>query len=536
MGSEAERANRCLVVGAAIAGLALCLAYLVSSPFVPLQTDEIFHVLAGRSWSEHGTLRILDGEYRRAALLTKTIGLIYRLTGSDSLFVARCVPIAATAILMTSMVLWIGRRAGLVAAGAAALLMLFNSQMMLASVFARFYSPQALLVWLASIAVFASLEARSRRRVAWLALGALTALAISFRLQVTTIVAAGAIGLWVAIEAWFAGWLTDLLRKPLVRLLLLPGLIVLAAAAAWVIGQFGGRFFEAPLWAQSNADDYLFFLRTWMTAMPLLVVGFPVAFLLAWQINPRVARFGLVMTLVPLAAQSLGAMKSSRYVCYVLPYFLLVWAFACARADKFLRRRLSDSGIVSSATIVLLALGAFLVFAQGGYRRTALLYLHAGGSTLLHPSKFAQPIVDRPWTEHAAALAALARNAPLVVNNDDLRGLYHLGRHDILINLARIDEIIPPHEFSRDFRTGRPVVGSPGAVDGMLRCLPGGLIVVTNTSWRNPLYVTAPVADGIEQSAVPVTPGIAGFRLFRWQGSGQGADCPAVRRALGSGR
>ena len=38
--------------------------------------DELYHVLAARSWAENGTFAIADGEYTRAALFTRLIGIV----------------------------------------------------------------------------------------------------------------------------------------------------------------------------------------------------------------------------------------------------------------------------------------------------------------------------------------------------------------------------------------------------------------------------------------------------------------------------
>src|SRR3546814_4317252 len=50
--------------------------------------DELYHLLAARSWAAEGTLRIAEGIYDRTPLYTIMLGWLFRLFG-DGLVVAR---------------------------------------------------------------------------------------------------------------------------------------------------------------------------------------------------------------------------------------------------------------------------------------------------------------------------------------------------------------------------------------------------------------------------------------------------------------
>ena len=40
------------------------------------RTDELFHIIAGRSWAENGSFAIMDGNYERSWLYTVATGII----------------------------------------------------------------------------------------------------------------------------------------------------------------------------------------------------------------------------------------------------------------------------------------------------------------------------------------------------------------------------------------------------------------------------------------------------------------------------
>ncbi|MDP2248369.1 MAG: hypothetical protein Q8J65_09585, partial [Nitrosomonadales bacterium] len=168
----------------------------------PVHVDELYHLLAGRSWAEEGTLRMLDGEYLRGRGFTMLIGTVFELFGRSDLFVARLPSIFAGALLVSAIFWWLYREAGQKVAWIGAFLFCFASYAILYTQFTRFYALQALLVWLGAIAVYRALAVGVIKQALILLVSAFVALAIAFHLQVTTVIAVIALGLWALIDLW----------------------------------------------------------------------------------------------------------------------------------------------------------------------------------------------------------------------------------------------------------------------------------------------------------------------------------------------
>ena len=75
---------------------------LEHSPIV----DEVFHLLAARSWATDGTLAVADGEYTRAAGYTVAIGVLFSIFGED-LVLARAISVLTGALWVVAVFVWV---------------------------------------------------------------------------------------------------------------------------------------------------------------------------------------------------------------------------------------------------------------------------------------------------------------------------------------------------------------------------------------------------------------------------------------------
>jgi hypothetical protein len=128
-------------------GLALAMLHgYLASIYIdhPPLYDEMYHMLAAESWRTSGELRILDGEYLRASLFTKMVGLNANICG-PSLECARGISVAASVLLVFLVTVFAGTAMHPAVGFVAGLLAALNPAVIAASQYIRFYSLHALV-------------------------------------------------------------------------------------------------------------------------------------------------------------------------------------------------------------------------------------------------------------------------------------------------------------------------------------------------------------------------------------------------------
>lgn len=505
----------------------------------PVELDEFYHLLAGQSWWAHGDFRILDGVYLRGRAFTVLAGLSFGLFGWADLVVARMPSVLLGTLLVVAVAAWTGRAAGWGAACVAGLLIAFDDLSVSISQFARFYAGQALLVWLGATLAFAAATRPWHPAGAWRPALAAAAFALAFHLQPSTLIALLALGLWLAADALLAGWAAPLLGR-LGRRRWIAGLLALLAAGAALYLLRGelARFRETSYWATERRDQIGFYHRHFRDTMPLLWGLAPVAALLAFRRWPRPALFCAVMAAVPLLLHSFAGMKSARYPYYAMPFFLALWGMAGSLLLAGLYRR--AAGTLAGRAFPrprggALALTGLALLAAILANRDGLHAVRSAGSVALRMARDPAALLAAPpdpsWPAPPAALRAAIAEPGLLMVADDLRTLAYLGGgFDVLVSRSRLDDVRPPVEFARDFRTGRPVVASAAAVADLIACHPRGTILVPGYRWRSRIGIQDPAADAIERLTDPGQ-AVPGFRVFRWRHAPQEAACTAVREA-----
>jgi hypothetical protein len=516
-----------------------------SSPNV--QNDEFLTLLASRSYQHDGTFRILEGEYWRARGFSALVGWTFWLFGRADVFIARLPSVLAEAALATALFAWIRQRAGLAGGLVAVLLLCLSSQSLAIAHFARFYSIQALMIWLGSIAVFAIGGAPSRAGAIVSAVIALACFAIALHLQVTTFIALVALFAWIGLDVVVLRLRIDIPPRILAAIGLVA-LAILAAGAIYVYPNFKARFVQAPLWAQQLESDFAFYLRDWQSGMPLLLGLFPLAVIVAMGRWPRETVFCLLMVAIPFVIHSIAGSKHPRYISYVLPFFFAVWSLAIVSTAPFIVRSVEAAGQTLgrlysersprhqafAVAAIVAALGLFALATNPFYARGAKSLVVDALKIARHPARAFDDAAYPPWTGQAAALRAAVGNSRVLVSADDLAAITYFRPQDLTLWRSRIDDIDPSVEFGRDFRTGRSVISTPDSISALVACVDDGVLIVPKQRWRNAINVMPATADRIEQVMTPVTPPVPGFLIFKW-GSASAPDrpdCPAVRAAL----
>ena len=157
--------------------------------------DEYYTLLAARGWLETGAPVIADGAYTRAISFTVLQAAFFSVFG-ESMVVARMPSLLAVMALAAGLFIWVRHVAGVWAASLTAVIFAFTPLTIEMGQFSRFYAPHALTAWATALLAYYACLATGRRRVA-LAAGGLVCLTLSMNLQSTTVIALGAIGLWM---------------------------------------------------------------------------------------------------------------------------------------------------------------------------------------------------------------------------------------------------------------------------------------------------------------------------------------------------
>jgi hypothetical protein len=532
------------------AGLVFVVALLVRWIGVgsnPVHVDELYHLLAGRSWAEEGTLRMLDGEYLRGRGFTMLVGSVFELFGRSDLFIARLPSIVAGALLVSALFCWLYRQAGQQAAWIGALLFGFASYAILYTQFTRFYALQALLIWLGAVWVYQAIAVMQARRALLLGVGAIIAFAVALHLQVTTVIAMLALGIWAAIDLWSRALVrqrvSNIWARPKWRWALLAFASLAIIAIALVSGSLLHQFRYTPRWAVPDQNNVLYYFLEFFFSMPILWLFLPIAGLIALAKWPRPALFCIVMTVVPLVLQSFGGMKSSRYVFYAMPFLFAIWAMAVVVLLPAAWRMIQQ-GVqgLQQALGLRLAPGLAYVIAAGVMSLTVLMaviahpiYRDTIKSLLIdvrdiarQPALLVSPPPDPPWTDRFAELRERVGQPSVLLVGDDFHAITYLGGFDLLINTHRTEDIAPTGEFVLDPRTGRRAISTPESIASVIGCYPDGVILVSDERWRSYIGLSDQAADTIERLATPSQPTIPGFRLFTWQGQAVSEGCAEI--------
>lgn len=507
----------------------------------PPRYDELYHVLAARSWSEDGTLAIGDGTYTRAALFSIITGWMFNALG-PGLAVARIVPVLATSALVVSVFLWTRSNAGRTAAWIAALLICVSSETVELAQFIRFYSLHALLFFVGAVIVYRLVSTRhdTPAMKGQLALVAAVCFGIGIHLQMTTLV--GALGLVV----WaFVAFALQALSRPRQHrhTVLVIALIAATVVVVGVIGLYTGlldklwaTFRAQALWAQGST--FLLYHGVLLKAYPSFYSMLPVVVCIALASRPKPALFCIIIFTVSVVVHSLGGMRGERYIFYVMPFFFALCAMALDASAAYLRQlsahvyasllpsEVGDRYLRRLQCSVIALSVLFLIATNSGFYKTFKVLYRGPGA--IHP----QHNVD--WARARETLEPLLQESPVLVTTNGLSSLYYLGRLDIEYNASHLYETETGEEFAPDPRTGRPVISTAESLEKLMSCYKRGIVISEDWQWLNPLVgINAEAAELLKERARPVPlPNRAKLVAFQWdnpEGNALGL-CPKVKR------
>lgn len=516
----------------------------------PPKTDELYHLLAARSWADSGTLAIAQGEYLRARWYTVATGIMYELFGT-SIGAGRLLAALGGAVLVAAVGWWMRRLANAGAAWIAGLLLLFSHENMLLSQFARFYTWHAALLWFAAIAAYALVHGE-RPRPRWRTLGlaalATGSLAVAMHLQETTMILVAALAAWGALLVLTAPSMAWLRKSPgliiggAVLIALAGAIFVYVARAPLLAGWHSFR--EVAVWAKDRSDYESYYFWALSGAFGWLFNLLPLAALVAWRSYRQPVLFCGTILLVGLALHSLAGMKALRYIHYLLPFMFAIWALAAVAAAPAAARFLSGGwewsawprplqSLIRAGLALAIAATALLGIPdlQSG-ARAAGEALRTG--SIVMADDYGEEAEELDWTPWLARLRPLTANS-IIVTADDNRTLYYLGDFDLLLNKTILWDVTRS-EFARDPRTGKIGISSGASLARVIGCYPSGTILIPEKRWRS-ADVTDDAANVVERMARRVAlPNDVRVRAYVWRRSAASSlpGCAALRERIGA--
>lgn len=520
----------------AFIALAVRLVDLGHPPFI----DEMNHMLAAGSLLEDGTLTIHDGvTYGRARLFTWLVAGFFFLFG-ESLEVARLPALISGVLLVCVLFAWLRHEAGRVAAWTGGLLLCFSPVALYLSQWVRFYTLHALLYWLGAWGVYRLVtRADPARRRWWNAAGSLVALLLALHLQVTTVVGAAGLALFVVFVE--GPRLLGAIRGPKGRWMVVGAVAV--ALVVMVVGASRLGFFDwldararrVDVWAIERADSLRFYHWLFTDQYGFLWELFPVAALVALARKWRPALLFALVFAVAVVAHSVAAWKAERYIFYALPAWFALWGLAAAEILPWLWRLLSDAtrrtaarlprvverGLVAGGLLLALAFAASTLTA---YTTTRLIYLQ-GRDWSPPPGHRGEWYRGHPdWAAVVPTLKPIHDDVDVLVGYPGMKAVHYLGSVDYVLDASHLVRAVRPDgsyvmtsEFVADGKIGEPAISSPGSLASIMECFPDGLVVAEAHVWGWRGGVPAETVEFIESNMRPVPlPEDARIKAYRW--------------------
>jgi hypothetical protein len=489
----------------------------------PLGDNEIFHILAARSWMEDGTFRVAEGSYTRASYFTILLAGFFTFFDASTPFIARLPAVLAGSFLVVALFVWVQRETNRFAAWVAAIVLCCAPMAIEMSQFVRFYALHALTFWFAAVGTYVLVTHRlSGIKGTLLALLIAGLFSLSLHLQIITLVGMAGVFLWVFCEiagsrfrhimAFARPWWV-----PTIALIL----VVISVTFVFASGlgeQLLSIYRKVPPHATKEIQKLWLYHYLLLEQYPTLWSLLPVALIVAIARKRRFGLFCACVFLTVVIVQSGGGRKSVKYIYYAMPFFFALWGFVLAEAIPYLRRRIIEvlEGIPVLASrprvghaVAWSIVGVVMTFLVVSNSIAIPVYRTISGPGVSHPNWEAARTVLQPWLKRSLVVMA----SPMS------KTLYYLGRGDIEFGQKYIYESNPQEEFGIDYRTGLRAISRVDSLKLMFGCYQRGLFIMETRRWRRRGVGPTPEVENvlIENTQEIPLPKEWGLRALAWE-------------------
>ena len=455
--------------------------------------NELFHLLAGRSWSEDGTFSVAYGEYNRNGNFSIFLNLLTQIFGERAV-VARMPAVLAGSLSAVALYVWMRFAAGRGAGWVAAILLSVCALAIDISQWARVYALFSFTFFLGAVGVYTAVVADlSRRNTLLVALASTALIAFSFSLHRLIIVGVGGLVLWLLIEhrALLWRWCRALLRSRWAMIVAL--LVVIAAAAiAWTSDDVRRLILAFRDLQPQGADkqfDYLFYHRWFRSEYPLLWGLTPIAVVFAISRKPSFGLFCACIFFTVFVVYAFASRKWMRYMYFVLPFLFALWGFLVAQAFTWLQRisaEMLDRLEIDDRFPLLRRVATIAVFVV-----VAVFFI--GSNAIVSPvyqHLYSQSGYRADWKGARSVFASWLDDPDAIILASPMQHpLYYYDRADLEFGPKYVYESgTGGAEFGVDRRTGLRAVSSRESMELVFGCHGRGLLVMTKRRWRQSGY------------------------------------------------
>jgi hypothetical protein len=127
---------------------------------------------------------------------------------------------------------------------------------------------------------------------------------------------------------------------------------------------------------------------------------------------------------------------------------------------------------------------------------------------------------DTRWDAARKDLQPWLDKGAIMVTVGDVEPLYAYGRYDLQFSPSKLDEVESEerHDFGRDSRTGRRIIGSAEALQRVIDCYQSGLFLAPANRWDKPTHVNRTIIDLLNRLATPLPlPGRSALKAYVWE-------------------
>lgn len=527
----------------AVAALLVRLAHIDHAPIY----DELYHLLAARSFIEEGDLCIADcgAPYNRAALYTFMVAAFMKL-GGPTLVAARLTSVLAGVGWVLAVYAWTRRVAGKTAGLSAGLLMCLAPGAIFLSQVARFYIVHGLIVWIACGATFFAVTGASHgMKRGLVAMSAIFGFVIAYYFQVTSLIPLAAALAWTGsyLAVRHRAAIAPFLRRPIgvLGLVLLLAAVVATAARTELGTSLWSTYRWTTRWAMEDQSDVRFFHHWFIENYAVLYTLLPVAILVSVSRFREATTYAVTLFAFCFLAHSFSGFKATRVFYYFVPFFFAVWGMALGvllpelwkkTAEALRGVGLATGSVSTRVAAVLVGLAAlFAAFTTEAWN-TTLKMVTRGDEDWPASKPPYRGYAD--WPAAAGELRELSRGAEVVLSSDALPAYFYLGRVDGAVSVNQLFDDTrgpePAPEFRIDWRGGWPVFSTAESMALVMKCYRSGVFIAQTWSLDNPAGVPTETTAFVKQymENVPVPSGWK-LQVFRWTGDTRphADDCPA---------